>query len=41
MPDTLRMTKGALISIVPANDASWEDLQTIFGTRGDPSRCQC
>jgi GNAT superfamily N-acetyltransferase len=29
------------ISIVPANEARWEDLQTIFGTRGQASRCQC
>jgi GNAT superfamily N-acetyltransferase len=29
------------ITIVPANEASWEDLQTVLGTRGDPSRCQC
>jgi GNAT superfamily N-acetyltransferase len=29
------------ISIVPANEASWEDLQTIFGTRGPAARCQC
>ena len=29
------------ISVVPANEASWEDLQTVLGTRGDPSRCQC
>ena len=29
------------ISIVPANVARWEDLQTIFGTRGTASRCQC
>jgi GNAT superfamily N-acetyltransferase len=27
--------------IVPANEATWEDLQTVFGTRGDPPRCQC
>jgi GNAT superfamily N-acetyltransferase len=27
--------------IVPANEASWEDLQAVLGTRGDPSRCQC
>jgi GNAT superfamily N-acetyltransferase len=26
---------------VPANEASWEDLQTVFGTRGQASRCQC
>jgi GNAT superfamily N-acetyltransferase len=31
----------AAISVVPANKASWEDLQAIFGTRGDPPRCQC
>ena len=29
------------LTIVPANEASWEDLQAIFGTRGDPSRCFC
>jgi GNAT superfamily N-acetyltransferase len=29
------------ISIVPANQASWEDLQAIFGTRGSAWRCQC
>ena len=31
----------AAVSVVPANEASWDDLQTIFGTRGDPHRCQC
>ena len=29
------------ITVVPANQASWEDLQAVFGTRGDPARCQC
>ncbi|MDQ4138781.1 MAG: GNAT family N-acetyltransferase [Actinomycetota bacterium] len=29
------------VRIVPANEASWDDLQTIFGTRGDAARCQC
>jgi GNAT superfamily N-acetyltransferase len=29
------------VTIVPANEASWEDLQAVFGTRGDPHRCQC
>jgi GNAT superfamily N-acetyltransferase len=29
------------ISVVPANEASCEDLQTIFGSRGEASRCQC
>jgi GNAT superfamily N-acetyltransferase len=28
------------ISVVPANEASWDDL-TIFGNRGAASRCQC
>jgi GNAT superfamily N-acetyltransferase len=27
--------------VIPANEASWEDLQAVFGTRGDPSRCWC
>jgi GNAT superfamily N-acetyltransferase len=30
-----------VISIVPANQASGEDLQAIFGTRGPASRCWC
>jgi GNAT superfamily N-acetyltransferase len=29
------------LTIVPANKASWEDLQTVFGTRGQAARCQC
>ena len=29
------------ISVVPANEASWDDLRTIFGTRGAASQCQC
>jgi GNAT superfamily N-acetyltransferase len=29
------------IYVVPANEVSWEDLQTVFGTRGQASRCQC
>lgn len=36
----LRMKSSAL-SIVPANEATWDDLQTVFGTRGDGRRCQC
>ena len=27
--------------VVPANEASCEDLQAVFGSRGDPSGCQC
>jgi hypothetical protein len=26
------------VTIVPANEASWEDLQAVLGTRGDPHR---
>lgn len=29
------------LSVVPANEASWQDLELIFGTRGDPATCQC
>jgi GNAT superfamily N-acetyltransferase len=29
------------ISIVPANEASWEDLRAIFGNRGYAAYCQC
>lgn len=30
-----------MITVVPANTASWEDLQAVFGTRGPSSQCQC
>jgi GNAT superfamily N-acetyltransferase len=29
------------LTIIPANEASWEDLQAVFGTRGEPSHCWC
>jgi GNAT superfamily N-acetyltransferase len=29
------------ISVMPANMASWEDLQKIFGSRGAAAGCQC
>jgi len=35
------MTTDAAISVVPANEASWEDLQAVFGTRGEAAICQC
>ena len=35
------MTTGAAISVVHANEVSWDDLEAVFGTRGDPSRCHC
>ena len=31
----------AAILVVPANEASWDDLRTVFGTRGDAARWQC
>ena len=38
MTDTATTTK---VTIVPANEASWQDLQTVLGTHGDPFTCQC
>ena len=35
------MSGGAELRVVPANEASFEDLQTIFGTRGAGAFCQC
>ena len=35
----LRMTSS--VTVVPANQASWDDLQAIFGTRGASAGCQC
>lgn len=38
------MTASAMdgtILAVPANEAAWEDLQTILGTRGAAAHCQC
>lgn len=38
------MTDAALgdrVTIVPANEASCEDLQAVFGTRGAAATCQC
>ena len=29
------------ITVVPANHASWDDLQAVFGTAGYPFYCQC
>ncbi|WP_411731193.1 GNAT family N-acetyltransferase [Paeniglutamicibacter sp.] len=34
-------TTAAALRIVPANQASSEDLGLIFGTRGEPGHCQC
>ena len=29
------------LTVVPANEASWDDLRAVFGTRGPASRCFC
>jgi GNAT superfamily N-acetyltransferase len=29
------------LTIVPANEASWEDIEAVFGPRGDAHVCQC
>lgn len=34
-------TTNATVTVVPANEASWEELQAVFGLRGYASRCQC
>jgi GNAT superfamily N-acetyltransferase len=38
MADKARTTA---FSAVPANEASWDDLQTVLGTRGYAAFCQC
>jgi GNAT superfamily N-acetyltransferase len=35
------LTPAEPLTIVPANQASWEDLDAIFGATGYPSRCRC
>ena len=30
-----------ILSVVPANEAPWEDLQAVLGSRGPAARCQC
>ena len=43
MPAGLRLPDltAADLTIVPANQARWEDLQAVFGVRGYTSTCQC
>jgi GNAT superfamily N-acetyltransferase len=33
--------EAAAISVVPANEVGWEDIATVFGTRGSAQRCWC
>jgi len=35
------MTDEVPVTVVPANEAAWQDLQAIFGDRGPGHRCQC
>lgn len=35
------MADGPVLEIRPANEARCEDLQVVFGTRGQGARCQC
>ena len=30
-----------VVAIRPANEATWDELQAVFGSRGAASRCQC
>jgi GNAT superfamily N-acetyltransferase len=34
-------TRTTLLTIVPANEATWDDIQAVFGARGDSARCWC
>jgi GNAT superfamily N-acetyltransferase len=29
------------LEVLPANEASWADLQAVFGVRGQPASCRC
>jgi GNAT superfamily N-acetyltransferase len=35
------VTEPGGLRIVPATAAIWDDVVTVFGTKGDPSRCWC
>jgi hypothetical protein len=37
----MQPTSRDAITVRPANEAAWEDLQDILGARGEPARCQC
>ena len=41
MTRDIREDVGGRLTIVPANEASWEDLQAVLGTRGYAAACQC
>jgi GNAT superfamily N-acetyltransferase len=33
--------EGAAVSVLRANEVAWEDIATVFGTRGPAQRCWC
>jgi GNAT superfamily N-acetyltransferase len=33
--------EAAAISVVPANEVAWEDIEAVFGARGSAPRCWC
>jgi GNAT superfamily N-acetyltransferase len=35
------MAENSEVRVVSVADAPWHDVQTVFGTRGDPSTCWC
>ena len=35
------MSSSAELRVVAVADAPWDDVRTVFGTRGDPSTCWC
>jgi len=41
LQDVLMAEVEPAIVVVPANEASWDDLRKIFGERGEASSCQC
>lgn len=41
MNDTQQTTGLPEITVVPANEATWDEIQAVFGTRGDPGTCYC
>jgi GNAT superfamily N-acetyltransferase len=40
-PESVASTSGRELTVVPANEASWPDLQAIFGRSGYPASCYC
>ncbi len=30
-----------MITVLPANEASWDDIKAVLGMRGDPAACNC